>query len=1028
MSLTKDDLTALSKLLDEALDIPEAEREAWLGRLSDRYASLRPTLRELLTRQASVETDDFLKTLPKFASNPARASPDVALQPGIIINDYRLVREIGHGGMSSVWLAERSDDAVRLGAMKRMVALKLPFAHLHRPQYIERFARERDILAGLAHPNIARLYDAGVTPLGQPFLAMEYIEGVPLIEHCDAQRFDTTQRLKLFTHVLAAVQHAHSQLVIHRDLKPSNILVTAENQVALLDFGIAKLIVDGEAKETELTQLGGRALTLNYASPEQIAGQPLGTASDIYSLGVILYELLTGTLPYKLKRDSRGAVEDAILAAEPAKPSQSIGESLVAASRATTVGKLSKLLKGDLDTIVLKALKKSSAERYATAQAFADDIERFLDHQPVLARPDSFVYRARKFIYRNKLAMAAAAGVFVALAAGMSIALWQAHVARVEQQRAQAVQDFLLDIFRANTTAQQDPLKGRQTTAQELLDIGAKRIGEKLKDIPEAQQQVMDVVADMYFEMGLSDQATDMRRQRIVVLKQIYGARSVIVADALLSFAEDVSETADRSQLFAALSEAQTILDSRNDQRSATRGRLLLALTRYYRYVDIVKCRDYADQAVDFFKGTQSTDSSIRAMRFAGTCRDLLGEQEAGLIWHRRVVELSRQSGLGSFLIVPLGELAENQTSLLQLADAERSLREAHDLGKRFAGEGHIQTIQTELLLGRFLYLTSRQPEARPLLRHALDTVQGEKIASGELPEVMGYYGWSLLFDGRLADSEPYIAADVDDLRKNYPGSKPLTARLATQGLLYTELGRFEEADKVLREALETWRKSAGPTAVSATDNLYLLRQARLEIAMNKPAEALATLGRVGAPTYAAHLPLPLDELNAKTLMAAAYVEQGKDTDAAAVAGAVLAKLRQSPLRNYYQTLEADASLWLGEAQLDSGDSMSARGNLEHALRLRQTNLNDVSPEIAQVEIALADCHIDLGDLETAKSFYAKAAAVEGAHKELGKQYTEPLKKLASRLAIRERGTHQPGGTRRDAGAPGRAQADASGS
>ena len=1008
MSLTKDDLTVLSKLLDEALDIPEAGHESWLDGLSDQHAHLRSTLQELLTRQASVETDDFLKTLPKFGSDAGRALPDAALQPGILINDYRLIREIGHGGMSAVWLAEPSDDAISRGAMRRNVALKLPFAHLHRSQYIERFARERDILAGLTHPNIARLYDAGVTPSGQPFLAMEYIEGVPLIEHCDAQHFDTTQRLKLFTQVLATVQHAHSQLVIHRDLKPSNILVTAGNQVALLDFGIAKLIVDGEAKETELTQFGGRALTLNYASPEQIAGLPLGTASDIYSLGVVLYELLTGALPYKLKRDSRGAVEDAILAAEPSKPSQSIGDSLSAANRDATTSKLAKSLKGDLDTIVLKALKKSSAERYATAQAFAEDIQRFLDHQPVQARPDSYVYRARKFLYRNKLSMGAAAGIVLALAAGMSIALWQAHEARVEEQRAKAVQDFLLDIFRANTTQQKDPLRGRSTTAEELLDIGAKRIGEKLKDTPEAQQQVMDVVADMYFEMGLSDQATAMRLQRIAVLKQIYGARSVTVADALLSFAEDVSETTDRSGLFAALSEAQTILDSHNDQSSAVRGRLLLALTRYYRYVDVTKCRDYADQAVDFFKEDKATDSLIRAMRFAGKCRDLLGEPDAGLIWHRRVVELARQRGLGSWLIVPLSELSESQTSLMQMADAEQSLREARDLGKRFLGESHIQTIQTETHLGRLLYLTSRRPEGRALLQHALDDVQGGKIASGEVPEVMGFYGWLLLFDGRLAESERYIAADVDDLRKNYPGSTPLTARLATQGLLYTELGRYDEADKVLREALETWRKSLGPTTVDATGNLYILRQARLEIAMNKPTEALATLSHVGKPKYAEHLPLLLDELNAKTLMAAAYVEQKKYSDAAAMAGDVLTKLRQSPLRNYYQSLEADASFWLGEAQLDSGNLNSARINLEHALQFRQTSENEQSPEIAQAEIALANCHIDLGDRETGARFYTKAAAIAAAHKELGRQYTEPLKRLASRLAIRERSPHAP--------------------
>jgi len=414
--LTQQELETLAGLLEEALEVSAEHHEAWLEQLAEPYARLRPTLRDLLKRHRRSETDDFLNTLPKFSDWNGVAAVqqlDNTLQHGAVIAGYRLMREIGTGGMSSVWLAERSDG------VKRRVALKLPFVHRHRPGYAERFVRERDILAALTHPHIARLYDAGISSQGQPFLAMEFVEGTSIIEHCDAKRMGVRERLRLFMQVLEAVQYAHSHLVIHRDIKPSNILVTARDEVALLDFGIAKLVVDGLAKETELTQLGGRALTPSYASPEQIAGDPLTTASDTYSLGVVLYELLIGALPYKIGRDSRLALEEAILAVEPPRLSQMAGDATCAANRGASVSKLTSTLKGDLDTIALKALKKSAAQRYLTAQAFAEDIERYLADQPVLAQPDGAVYRIGKFFRRNKLMVGVTGSIAATLVVGL---------------------------------------------------------------------------------------------------------------------------------------------------------------------------------------------------------------------------------------------------------------------------------------------------------------------------------------------------------------------------------------------------------------------------------------------------------------------------------------------------------------------------------------------------------------------------------------------------------------------------------
>src|SRR5579862_1867834 len=413
----------LSQLLDQWLELPQESRETWLENLGPEHAGTLPVLRQLIAGQKRVESDDFLDTLPRVEESANGGAAGSALFPaifaaGAIIGPYRLLSELGHGGMGVVWLAERAD-----GEMKRSVALKLPIVSLHNRTLAERFARERDILAQLNHPHIARLYDAGVTDLGQPYLAIEYVEGEKITSYCDQRRLGLKPRLQLLLQVLSAVQYAHANLVVHRDLKPANILVTNAGEVRLLDFGIAKLLSEGEANETELTRIGGRAFTPDYASPEQIAGNAVTTASDVYSLGVVLYELLTGGRPYKLKRDTRGGLEEAILSTEPARPSQAATDPASAQTRRVTLQRLARSLKGDLDTIVLKALSKQPSQRYASADAFAQDIERYLNGEAVLAQPESAWYRVRKFVLRNKLAVASTAAVIASLALGLGIAL-----------------------------------------------------------------------------------------------------------------------------------------------------------------------------------------------------------------------------------------------------------------------------------------------------------------------------------------------------------------------------------------------------------------------------------------------------------------------------------------------------------------------------------------------------------------------------------------------------------------------------
>ena len=408
MRLTIPQMASMSRLLDEALPLDETGRRRWLENLSPEYQDLAQALRAALLPDAtrSAELESFLESSPSLQDVDGASG----LSPGAKVGPYELLESLGRGGMAEVWLARRAD-----GAFNREVALKLPLLKQLRQDLAQRFAVERNILASLEHPNIARLYDAGIDTLGCPYLAMEYVQGQPLTDWCDAQSLGLSERLKLFLQVLEAVRFAHEKQVIHRDLKPSNILVTQSGQVRLLDFGVAKLLDADEAEQTSLTSIYGRALTPDYASPELLRGDLVDARSDIYSLGVLLYELLTGARPYQLKSAaSMGLLERAILTLEIKKPSTR--DSLLPNADRTPANEVrARQLRGDLDAIVLKALDKDPLKRYQSAAAFADDIERYLARKPIRARPARITDRFYKFALRNKSGFAAAAMAFAVI-------------------------------------------------------------------------------------------------------------------------------------------------------------------------------------------------------------------------------------------------------------------------------------------------------------------------------------------------------------------------------------------------------------------------------------------------------------------------------------------------------------------------------------------------------------------------------------------------------------------------------------
>ena len=553
LALSSEDWAMLRQLLDEVLALPEAGRVAWVDALEPELARFKPRLHRLIGASNLAHADALMDALPQVETD--QFAPPVAPGP---VGPYRLLRVLGHGGMARVWLAERTDVLVG-----RKVALKLPRWPMADRQLAARLARERDILARLEHPNIARLYDAGIADDGQPWLAMEYVQGERLDAHVSRGNLDLPARLRLFLQVVRAVAHAHAQLVVHRDLKPSNILVSNAGEVKLLDFGIAKLLegTDG-GFETELTRQGGRALTPEFAAPEQLLGRPVTTAVDVYALGVVLFELLTGQRPYRPRRESPAALEEAILHGAVPRPSTVPGDA-----------RWRRQLAGDLDTIVLKALKKSPVERYGTALALADDIERYLARRPVQAQPDSRWYRLSRFVARHRLPVGLAAAASSVVMVSATLVLWQAYRAHDEHRRTQDTAQLVASLLRGT-----NPWFGgrKDVTAAELLRRGAASARHQLAGRPDLRASIQATVAESLVELGDLDAAMPIAREAVAAALQALAPEHPSTLHARTILASVRYAVGDRPGLRESLDDIVADMDRSTDAKAEHHALALL--------------------------------------------------------------------------------------------------------------------------------------------------------------------------------------------------------------------------------------------------------------------------------------------------------------------------------------------------------------------------------------------------------------------------------------------------------------------
>jgi serine/threonine-protein kinase len=908
----------LRALLDEALALPAGERTAWLGQLDLRHAALKPRLQALLAHAGDAATvARRLETLPGIETVQFAPAPGAAGErAGDTVGPYRLIRELGSGGMGSVWLAERTDLLQR-----RQVALKLPHGAWRRAGLAERLAREREILATLEHPNIARLYDAGVTPDGQPWLALEYVAGERLDTYCRERRLPVAGRLLLFLQVAHAVAHAHAQLVVHRDLKPANILVTDGGEVKLLDFGIAKLLDEGVAQETALTREAGRALTPEYASPEQILGRPFGTASDVYSLGVVLFELLTDARPYRLGRATRAALEEAIVHADVPRPS------------AVAAPERRRALRGDLDTIVLKALRRDPAARYPTVAALADDVRRHLEHRPVQAQPDRAAYRLHTFVRRHRVAVGAGTAVVAALAAGLVVALWQARLAQAEQRRAAAVKAFvtglLVDVDPFNTTTTAPTVEG-------LLQMAEQRLrGEHLRD-PAIRVELLDTVGASLVGLSLFDRAEAVLGQAVAEGRQALGADHPLTLRARLTML-DVHRF--RGHTDAMQSELHALLPALRADRAAPEL-LQRALTAR------------AHLALDTGRFDEAEAAAAEALDLALA----------------RLGPRHPHTGTAALLRATAASFGADRERALALAlDARDRLLAIHG-GER----PHARALDARFMVGRALGNVGRYAEAVDELRGVLAQVQA---LLGEQAHMAAFVATDLArFELELGRPRPAEAAMAQALailaRDTADDSYTMAAALGYHGRALLALRRNDEARAQLARALEGMTRERGADHaltldVAASHASALARLGRLDEAWRELEPRLAA--------YRASSPVS----RYRGLHAAGLVRrlQGRVDEARALQAEALEALPDTPAhRPRRDTVHAE----LARLALVQGDAQAALDELQRLSRAPGAG-GAHGPDEADRLATLGEALVALGRADEGRAALARAADVASA-------------------------------------------------
>jgi serine/threonine-protein kinase len=864
--IEKERWARISPLLDELLDADATSRTARLAQLRQNDAGLADQVAALLNQHAALETAEFLE-----GSVLASTIHELA---GQVVGSYTLERTLGAGGMGTVWLARRSD-----GRYEGLAAVKfLNLALLDRGG-TQRFRREGNALARLKHPHIAHLVDAGVTG-GQPYLVLEYVEGEPIDRWCDGHELDVGARIRLFLQVLSAVSHAHGKLILHRDLKPSNILVTSEGAVKLLDFGIAKLLEEGEQQSLgpAVTQIDGRAFTPEFAAPEQVEGGETSVASDVYTLGVLFYLLLVGTHPTASASGTPVERMRALIETEPRRMSQVArsADQAITRLRAATPAQLARALGGDLDNIVAKALKKTPAERYATVDALAADLLRHLNHEPVSARADSLRYRAGKFIVRNKLIVASVVSVVFALAAGAGVAVWQALEANqrrvqaeLEARQARASHDLLYLVY-------SDPaVSPDAATMLERLAKVRTVIRQSYED-PELKTALLMQLGGRYLELSALDQLLDLLTEVRQVAPPNNPSQQAVIACGFVNAYVSLGRFEDaQHELAVAANQLRNVKAGDLEARAEC----LAAESQFATHRgDFARALMLAKQGADLFEQQGRTRDSryTTALNQLSIGYAASGDFPRAYATTRKARDVLAHQGLGDTQKDLLDALQEIQ--LLNLGGkpaAALALTESLLNNPRVARQSEVPRFALDYHHGIALLRLARYPAAVTALEAGYEGARG----AGQRNFMLNSSLWlldALVQSGRIADAQ---------------------ARLAATPGVEDEIGKASQAGVI-----------------------YLLVRARVALAQGAPqqADGLAQRALQGVQARKRRSDT---QLRGATMMAARSALARQDwARASALADAALERARA-------EAIDPKSSAFIGEALLVKAESQRGAGN-----------------------------------------------------------------------------------------------------
>jgi serine/threonine-protein kinase len=906
----------LSPLLDALYELSPEQRAEHLASLREEDPVLADELAELLALEAGND---------RFLEEPLVHAPPGA-QPGQSLGPYRLERLLGEGGMGQVWLARRAD-----GLYQRRVALKLLRPGLADAGLRQRFNREQQILARLEHPHIARLLDAGLGADGQPYLALDFVEGEPITDYCRLRRLDLAARLVLFAQVCDAVSHAHANLIVHRDLKPSNIMVTPGGDVRLLDFGIAKLL-DDNAAAPEHTRTGVRAFTLHYAAPEQIRGEPVTTMTDVYSLGVVLYELLTGRKPCLPKRNTDAAWEEAILAGDPPRPSQVVQrdddhDPEAHQDRAARDARLRLIrqLVGDLDNILLRALAKAPEQRYPSVEAFAQDLLRYRNGRPVLARPQSLRYRMGKYVARHRWVLATTALVLLVVFASLAMVAWQANQALREARRAETLQTFLLGMLESAAAGRAD----QPINARRLLDDTVRSSERALAQQPTTRAELYGRIGHLWLRLG------DYRRAQTLL------AREAVILAALGKAApppllvDNATQRASTERLLGNDAGCLSLLDGARSQLALLRDDQRETLAAYHsergrclrNRGDFTAARIALDAALQLRQRPPAQSlplaESLFELALLDSARGDNAAAVAGFAAAQRQLDGGPHADTGLAIALHTA-LGNTDRDLGDVAAAEHNFKRALDLARPLYGPSHPQVAQLQRGLAAVYVDQGRFRQADALLR----TTHAQLVADygNAHPQVagswnaLGIVAWEL---GDLDQARRAMAQAVA-IMQAYPNHSLRAGVLFNQALVLHAAGderaALQSVDAALR--LRTQRYGAAHGLVGDSERLRGEILARL----GHPRAAASALDRAVQLTRASYGTDHPHTRYAEITRAHWQVRWDADATTRAAALATLARVAVAPATGIEQRkLAWRARAWLAEAGCDTGGPQARR-------------------------------------------------------------------------------------------------------